>query len=263
MIEHPRASRAWRRLRRPARRDRLEPDHLVLRPAVVLVARADRRPGRRGAVRLAGGTGALVTASSTRSSSRWWPRPLVGFVARLPRHDRDHVDLPDGQPGKANRGFRMAQTVSAAAMALGPRPAGRRRRRWASSSWPSTPRHFQDTATRTSRWVGRSGPRRDLARHVRGRLADHAHPGPQDHRPGPGGGLRRRDGGQSVLFTTAYVLQAPISTTHTITSAIMGVGATKRLSAVRWGVAGVPVRGPGGPHRVDGGSVEWVSCRAR
>ena len=31
---------------------------------------------------------------------------------------------------------------------------------------------------------------------------------------------------------------APISTTHTITSAIMGVGATKRLSAVRWGVAG-------------------------
>ncbi len=30
----------------------------------------------------------------------------------------------------------------------------------------------------------------------------------------------------------------PVSTTHTITAAIMGVGATKRLSAVRWGVAG-------------------------
>ena len=41
----------------------------------------------------------------------------------------------------------------------------------------------------------------------------------------------------SVLYTTAYVFQAPISTTHTITSAVMGVGATKRLSAVRWGVA--------------------------
>lgn len=41
-----------------------------------------------------------------------------------------------------------------------------------------------------------------------------------------------------VLYTSAYVLHAPISTTHTITSAILGVGATKRFSAVRWGVAG-------------------------
>jgi inorganic phosphate transporter, PiT family len=41
----------------------------------------------------------------------------------------------------------------------------------------------------------------------------------------------------SVLYTTAYAFEAPISTTHTITSAVMGVGATKRLSAVRWGVA--------------------------
>jgi PiT family inorganic phosphate transporter len=42
----------------------------------------------------------------------------------------------------------------------------------------------------------------------------------------------------AVLYSTAFIWQAPISTTHTITSAIMGVGATKRLSAVRWGVAG-------------------------
>jgi len=40
-----------------------------------------------------------------------------------------------------------------------------------------------------------------------------------------------------VLYVNAFVLHAPVSTTHTITSAIMGVGATKRLSAVRWGVA--------------------------
>lgn len=40
-----------------------------------------------------------------------------------------------------------------------------------------------------------------------------------------------------VLYSTAFIFHAPISTTHTITTAIMGVGATRRLSAVRWGVA--------------------------
>ena len=41
-----------------------------------------------------------------------------------------------------------------------------------------------------------------------------------------------------ILYVAGMGFGAPISTTHTITSAIMGVGATKRLSAVRWGVAG-------------------------
>jgi len=41
-----------------------------------------------------------------------------------------------------------------------------------------------------------------------------------------------------VLMTTAYVYAAPISTTHVITSSVLGVGATRKLSAVRWGVAG-------------------------
>ncbi|MBU4215462.1 MAG: inorganic phosphate transporter [Actinobacteria bacterium] len=41
----------------------------------------------------------------------------------------------------------------------------------------------------------------------------------------------------TVLYLNAFVLHAPVSTTHVVTSAIMGVGATKRASAVRWGVA--------------------------
>ncbi|WP_099332376.1 inorganic phosphate transporter [Actinomyces minihominis] len=41
-----------------------------------------------------------------------------------------------------------------------------------------------------------------------------------------------------ILYTAAYALHAPISTTQTITASILGVGATKRLSAVRWSVVG-------------------------
>jgi PiT family inorganic phosphate transporter len=52
----------------------------------------------------------------------------------------------------------------------------------------------------------------------------------------PVGGFCAETGGAiSVLFAT--FLGVPVSTTHTITGAIVGVGATTRLSAVRWGLA--------------------------
>lgn len=44
--------------------------------------------------------------------------------------------------------------------------------------------------------------------------------------------------GAAAVITGAGILGIPVSTTHAIGSAIMGVGATQRLSAVRWGVAG-------------------------
>ena len=53
----------------------------------------------------------------------------------------------------------------------------------------------------------------------------------------PARGFAAETVGASVLYTTAYVFEAPVSTTHIITSAIMGAGATRRLSAVRWGMA--------------------------
>jgi len=66
--------------------------------------------------------------------------------------------------------------------------------------------------------VGRADlPRRHRARHAARRLADRPH----DGRPADGAGA----------------LGIPVSTTHTITGAIVGVGSTRRLSAVRWGVA--------------------------
>ena len=52
----------------------------------------------------------------------------------------------------------------------------------------------------------------------------------------PVGGFCAESGGAIVLLGTAMA-GIPVSTTHTIAGAIMGVGATRRLSAVRWGVA--------------------------
>jgi PiT family inorganic phosphate transporter len=48
-------------------------------------------------------------------------------------------------------------------------------------------------------------------------------------------GVAAETAGAITLFVSE-ALKIPVSTTHTITGAIMGVGATKRLSAVRWGV---------------------------
>ncbi len=53
----------------------------------------------------------------------------------------------------------------------------------------------------------------------------------------PFGGFCAETGGAGAIFL-ATALGIPVSTTHTITGAIVGVGAATRLSAVRWGIAG-------------------------
>jgi PiT family inorganic phosphate transporter len=53
----------------------------------------------------------------------------------------------------------------------------------------------------------------------------------------PVGGMSAEAAAAATLFFTAHA-GIPVSTTHTITGAIVGVGSTQRLSAVRWGVAG-------------------------
>jgi len=53
----------------------------------------------------------------------------------------------------------------------------------------------------------------------------------------PVGGFAAEAAGAVSIFT-ATSMGVPVSTTHTITGAIVGVGATRRLSAVRWGIAG-------------------------
>ncbi len=53
----------------------------------------------------------------------------------------------------------------------------------------------------------------------------------------PAQGFSAQTGGAAVILTAAH-LGFPLSTTHSITGAVLGAGAAKRLSAVRWGLAG-------------------------
>jgi len=53
----------------------------------------------------------------------------------------------------------------------------------------------------------------------------------------PASGFAAQTVASSIMLTTSQ-LGLPVSTTHVITSSVMGVGATRRFSAVRWGVAG-------------------------
>ncbi|GIU98480.1 MAG: hypothetical protein KatS3mg014_0096 [Actinomycetota bacterium] len=59
--------------------------------------------------------------------------------------------------------------------------------------------------------------------------------------------------GAALVITGAARLGVPVSTTHAIGSSIMGVGATRRLSAVRWEVAG---------QVVAAWVLTWPSCMA-
>jgi PiT family inorganic phosphate transporter len=139
-------------------------------------------------------------------------------------------------PSRVGRGFRLAQVLSAAAMALGHGLQDAQKTMgviflalitggYVSSGDPLPLWVIIAAATAISLGTYSGGWR--IMRTL-GRRIIHLDP-PQ--------GFAAESVAASVLYTTAYVFEAPISTTHTITSAIMGAGATKRLSAVRWGVA--------------------------
>jgi len=143
----------------------------------------------------------------------------------------------NGQPAKLNRGFRWAQTVSAAAMSVGhgmqdaAKTIGIIVLALYVGGFQDNPETIPEWAFWSSATVLALGTYAGGWRIIRtlGRRIIHL---------GPPEGFAAETVASSVLYFNALVLGAPISTTHTITSAIMGVGATKKLSAVRWGVAG-------------------------
>ncbi|KRF20942.1 inorganic phosphate transporter [Nocardioides sp. Soil797] len=162
--------------------------------------------------------------------------PFVGFVAAFLVMLAIMWIFKRANPHKVHRGFRLLQTVSAAALALGHGLQDAQKTMGVIFLALVTSGHAS-TGDDLPLWVvvaaagaislgTYSGGWRIMR--TLGRRIIHLDP-PR--------GFSAEIVGAGVLYTTAFAFHAPISTTHTITSAIMGAGATKRFSAVRWGVA--------------------------
>jgi PiT family inorganic phosphate transporter len=162
--------------------------------------------------------------------------PIVGFVLAGLVMVAILWIFRRGRPTRMTRGFRYAQTVSAAAMALGhglqdaqktmgvivlALVVGGYHQGFAVPWWVIL---LSAGALSAGTYSGGWRIMRTLGRRIIALDPPH--------------GFAAEATASAVLYTTAFAFAAPISTTQTITSAILGVGATKRLSAVRWGVAG-------------------------
>jgi inorganic phosphate transporter, PiT family len=162
--------------------------------------------------------------------------PLVGFTAAFLVMTSIMWIFRKRNPHRVQRGFRMSQTMSAAALALGHGLQDAQKTMGVIFLALVTSGHADEgdnlplwvviaaaTAISLGTYAGGWRIMRTLGRRI---IA-----------LDPARGFSAEMVGASVLYTTAFAFQAPISTTHTITSAVMGTGATKRFSAVRWGMA--------------------------
>jgi PiT family inorganic phosphate transporter len=163
--------------------------------------------------------------------------PLIGFVLAFAVMLSIMWVLRTRNPHKVSRGFRLAQTFSAAALALGHGLQDAQKTMGVIFLALVTGRYVSADAGLPIWVIFASAAAISLGTYsggfrimrTLGRRIIHLDP-PR--------GFAAESVGALVLYTTAFLWHAPVSTTHVITSAIMGAGATKRLSAVRWGVAG-------------------------
>ncbi|WP_293781380.1 inorganic phosphate transporter [uncultured Aeromicrobium sp.] len=161
--------------------------------------------------------------------------PAVGFLGAYLLMVSIMWVFRRARPARVNRGFRLAQTISAAGMALG---------------------HGLQDAQKTMGiivlalvagglhegndvpfWVIVAAASAIAAGTYSGGWRIMRTLGRRIIELDPPKGFAAEATAASVLYVMAIGLHAPVSTTHTITSAVMGAGATRRFSAVRWGVA--------------------------
>ncbi|OEU86616.1 inorganic phosphate transporter [Streptomyces abyssalis] len=184
---------------------------------------------------LAGGTAVIWTGVVEKVVLPMFISPLVGMGAGYLVMCAILWMFRRSNPHRAKRGFRIAQTVSAAGMALG-HGLQDAQKTMGIVVMALTIADVQEDkgiplwvkiacATMLSLGTYAGGWR--IMRTLGRRIIE----------LDPPQGFAGETTAASVMYTASFIFDAPISTTHVITSAIMGVGATKRVSAVRWGVA--------------------------
>ncbi len=161
--------------------------------------------------------------------------PLLGFIGAFAFMTAIMWGFRKANPHKVSRGFRHAQTVSAAGMSLG-HGLQDAQKTMGVIVLALVAGGFHDgegvpfwviVAAASAIAAGTYSGGWRIMRTLGRRIID----------LDPPRGFAAEGVAATVLYVMAIGLHAPVSTTHTITSAIMGAGATKRFTAVRWGVA--------------------------
>ncbi|MBW8702456.1 Low-affinity inorganic phosphate transporter 1 [Streptomyces sp. MBT84] len=185
---------------------------------------------------LAGGTTVYWSGVLDKIVTPMFLSPVVGLIAGYLVMALIMWIFRRSNPHKAKRGFRIAQTVSAAGMALG-HGLQDAQKTMGVVVMALVIGDVEDYGDPIPVWVKLvSAAMLSLGTYAGGwRIMRTL--GRKIIELDPPQGFAAETTGASIMFATAYLFKAPISTTHVITSAIMGVGATKRLNAVRWGVA--------------------------
>ena len=190
-----------------------------------------------GAVLAKAGTGALITTGILRTVAFIFVSPLLGFILGSLMMVAVAWICRRTAPARVDRWFRRLQLVSAGAYSLG--HGGNDAQKTIGIIWmlllatgyasttDTSPPTWTIIACYAAIGIGTMMGGWRIVKTMGQRIT----------KLKPVGGFCAETGGALTLFI-ATGLGIPVSTTHTITGAIVGVGSVQRASAVRWGVAG-------------------------
>jgi PiT family inorganic phosphate transporter len=190
-----------------------------------------------GAVIAKAGTGALVASGIWRTVLFIFISPLLGFVLGSLMMVAVAWIFRRSTPSRVDRWFRRLQLVSAGAYSLG--HGGNDAQKTIGIIWMLliATGYVSATDAAPPTWTIISCYAAIAGGTMFGGWRIVRTMGQKITKLKPVGGFCAETGGALTLFM-ATLLGIPVSTTHTITGAIVGVGSTQRASAVRWGVAG-------------------------